>query len=160
MKLNGMMFATVCALACLTQAKAETDLSPHWEGEYWYENGIRCGTMIDDLCVMGDGEPRGREIYDPGTDAWYWLDTNRDGAKATSKEVWMPYVYSDEEPGSTQGKWVRYDENGLMVKGWFVNDKGTYYYHHSTGALAKGKTEIDGKMYYFHEVTGIMLINN
>ena len=35
-----------------------------WEEEngvkYWYENGIRQGT-----------EGRGKEIYDPGSDAWY-----------------------------------------------------------------------------------------
>ena len=30
---------------------------------YWYENGVRQGTT-----------GRGKEIYDPKSDAWYWLD--------------------------------------------------------------------------------------
>ena len=29
---------------------------------YWYENGVRQGTT-----------GRGKEIYDPASDAWYWL---------------------------------------------------------------------------------------
>ncbi len=27
----------------------------HWEGDYWLENGVRCGTVDDDLCVRGGG---------------------------------------------------------------------------------------------------------
>ena len=33
-----------------------------------------------------------------------------------------PYQESDG------GKWVRYDENGKMVKGWNTNENGTYYF--------------------------------
>ena len=42
-------------------------------GDYWYEGGIRQGT-----------EGRGKEIYDPDSDDWYWLDANQGGAKAVS----------------------------------------------------------------------------
>lgn len=88
---------------------------------YWYENGIRQGTMDDPKNVKDiNGNPRGREIYDPGTDAWYWLDAVHGGAVAKNKEVWMPYVFQGEVPGSTGGKWVRYDKDGKMFKGWLV----------------------------------------
>jgi len=36
---------------------------------YWYENGVRQGTT-----------GRGKEIYDPKSDAWYWLDAVQGGA--------------------------------------------------------------------------------
>lgn len=60
--------------------------------QYWYEDGIKLGT-----------EGRGKEIYDPDSDAWYWLDSVQNGAKAVGKDVYME---------SNGGKWVRYDENG------------------------------------------------
>ena len=59
---------------------------------YWYENGVRQGTT-----------GRGKEIYDPKSDAWYWLDAVQGGAMTTNKDV-----YQD----SNGGKWVRYDANG------------------------------------------------
>ena len=42
--------------------------------DYWYENGVKQGTT-----------GRGKEIYDPDSDAWYWLDAKRGGAKAVNK---------------------------------------------------------------------------
>ena len=83
---------------------------------YWYENGVRQGTT-----------GRGKEIYDPKSDAWYWLDAVQGGAMTTNKDV-----YQD----SNGGKWVRYDANGHMVKGWNTNEKGTYYFDLVTGAMA------------------------
>ena len=72
----------------------------------------------------------------PGTKGWYWLDAAYDGAKAVSKEVWMPYMFQNEKPGSTRGKWVRYDEKGAMVKGWYSNADGRrLYYDPRTGAM-------------------------
>ena len=85
---------------------------------YWYENGVRQGTT-----------GRGKEIYDPKSDAWYWLDAVQGGAMTTNKDV-----YQD----SNGGKWVRYDANGHMVKGWNTNEKGTYYFDLVTGAYGKG----------------------
>lgn len=98
---------------------------------------------------------RGKEIYDPGTDAWYWLDNVQQGAKAVSKDVYQESysAYPDRADGT--GKWVRYDENGHMVKGWQTTEAGVYYFETITGAMAKGSVTIDGVNYYFDPTTGI-----
>ena len=159
---------------------------------YWIENGIKQGTYDDAACVIGDGICRGREIYDPASNGWYWLDSVYDGAKAEGKEVWIPYVYQKEDDWTQDqieqmsyasdnglveyvynaiknksGKWVRYDSNGKMAKGWYTvegkevsyypDQKGnTYYYDTMTGIMAKGLVKIDGKEYYFDEITGVL----
>ena len=105
--------------------------------DYWYENGVKQGTT-----------GRGKEIYDPDSDAWYWLDANRGGAKAVNKDVYQE---------SNGGKWVRYDANGHMIKGWDTNDDGTYYFDLVTGAMTKGNVTIDGLPCSFDTVTGIGL---
>lgn len=73
-----------------------------------------------------------------------------------SKDVYQESysAYPDLEDGT--GKWVRYDENGHMVKGWLTTDAGTYYFEPVTGAMAKGQVTIDGASYYFDEATGIL----
>ena len=124
--------------------------------EYWYEKGIRQGTYDDPKGVLGDKKIRGREIYDASLDSWFWLDAEYDGAKAVNKEVWMPYIYADEELGSTEGKWVRYDEDGHMIKGWYENKKEKYYYDETTGAMLKGDYKIKKDYYYFDELSGIL----
>ncbi|MBR2810844.1 MAG: Ig-like domain-containing protein, partial [Solobacterium sp.] len=138
---------------------------------YWYEGGVRQGVSTDPKCFSYDGSLRGREIYDPETDGWYWLDVIYDGAKAENKEVYMPYIYQDEAdhlrddvwintvaalsrrsspenvdlsaqivkaiklhggPGS--GKWVRYDKEGKMIKGWYtVSGKDVSLYPSQAG---------------------------
>ena len=161
--------------------------------QYWYENGVRQGTYDDEKGVIGDGTVRGREIYDPKSDAWYWLDSIYDGAKAVNKEVWLPYVYQNEAEWDIHemhknhwdsdecirgyvyasmlnkwGKWVRYDENGAMMKGWvtiegplaeqYPEQAGKkYYYDHKTGTMAKGRLTINGDDYYFDYHTGQMV---
>ena len=117
--------------------------------DYWYENGVRQGYDPENPSY------RGKEIYDPGTDAWYWLDNVQQGAKAVSKDVYQESysAYPDREDGT--GKWVRYDENGHMVKGWQTNEAGTYYFEIITGAMAKGNVTIDGVEYYFDPITGV-----
>ena len=124
---------------------------------YWYENGERQGVYGDkkNIVDLEYGMERGREIYDPATNAWYWLDAVYDGAAATDKEVWMPYVFQDEENGITDGKWVRYDSNGAMVKGWYTNENGRYYYDLVTGEMIKGNYTIQGEVYFFDPVTGL-----
>ena len=107
---------------------------------YWYENGVRQGTT-----------GRGKEIYDPASDAWYWLDSINNGAMAVSKDV-----YQD----SNGGKWVRYDANGHMIKGWDTNSQGTYYFDLITGAMAKGTVVIDGITCVFDYNTGILQSTN
>lgn len=158
---------------------------------YWYENGRKQGTYDDPKGVIGDGTVRGREIYDPATGAWYWLDSCYNGAKAIGKEVWMPYVFQDEDKWDDakirkaadscdegmrdlvyytiknhKGKWVRYDENGKMLKGWvtiegalaekYPDQAGnTYYYDNITGLMARGEITLDGVTYHFNETTGV-----
>ncbi len=125
---------------------------------YWYEDDIKQG-VYGDLKNVKDTQfgniERGREIFDPASKAWYWLDANAEGAIARNKEVWLPYVFQDEEEGSTPGKWVRYDKYGQMIKGWYANDNGIYYYDLETGAMYKGTHTIAGKSYTFDELTGI-----
>ncbi len=48
-------------------------------------------------------------IATPGT-GW---TANQGGAKAVNKDVYQE---------SNGGKWVRYDANGHMIKGWDTND--------------------------------------
>ena len=108
--------------------------------DYWYEAGKRQGYDPNNAAY------RGKEIYDPASDAWYWLDNVQQGAKAVSKDVYQE---------SSGGKWVRYDANGQMIKGWNTNADGTYYFDPITGAMAKGTTTIDGMTYYFDPATGV-----
>lgn len=115
--------------------------------KYWYEKGVKQGTT-----------GRGKEIYDPDSDAWYWLDAVQGGAMTVNKDVYQESAagqWADRPDGT--GKWVRYDENGHMVKGWQTTDKGTYYFDLITGAMAKGAGDIDGVPCAFDEYTGIAL---
>lgn len=118
--------------------------------KYWYEDWQRQGWDPANEAY------RGKEIYDAASDAWYWLDNVQQGAMAVSKDVYQESysAYPDREDGT--GKWVRYDENGHMVKGWQTTAAGTYYFEIITGAMAKGRVAIDGIDYYFSEVTGIL----
>lgn len=131
-----------------------------YEGKkYWYEEGKRQGVYGDEKNIWDtqyEKTERGREIYDPESDAWYWLDAIYDGAAAIEKEVWMPYIFQDEPKGSTDGKWVRYDKYGQMIKGWYADDNGVYYYDTWTGAMYKGKHTIGEQTHFFDEITGIM----
>ena len=100
---------------------------------YWYEHG---------------SPARSKEIYDPGSNAWYWLDS--DGTMARNKDVYLP---------SSGGKWVRYDENGHMRKGEDYRYGGWYYFDPVTGAMAKGMRFVPsngGKWVYYDWTTGKM----
>lgn len=115
--------------------------------KYWYENGVKQGTT-----------GRGKEIYDPDSDAWYWLDAVQGGAMTVSKDVYQESAagqWADKPDGT--GKWVRYDENGHMVKGWQQTENGLYYFDLITGAMAKGAGDIDGVPCAFDKYTGIAL---
>ena len=142
--------AAAVALAAFTAKAeaAETPLNGWDESGHWYENGILQGL-----------EGRGKEIYDPGTDAWYWLDSVQGGAVAKSKDVYQESWAGSYGDNGGYGKWVRYDENGHMVKGWDTNEDGKYYFEPVTGAMAKGTVNIDGTEYRFDSVTGILLDN-
>ena len=164
--------------------------------KYWYENGLRQGVYGDPKNIQGEDPElgmveRGREIYDPTSDAWYWLDACYDGAAAFGKEVWVPYIYQNEAKWNDEeiranannadeglkeyayqcmknksGKWVRYDKEGKMLKGWveikgelaelYPDQKGNvYYYDNFTGLMAKGWITIEGTLYHFDEITGV-----
>ena len=115
--------------------------------KYWYEKGVKQGTT-----------GRGKEIYDPDSDAWYWLDAVQGGAMTVNKDVYQESAagqWADKPDGT--GKWVRYDENGHMVKGWQQTENGLYYFDLITGAMAKGAGDIDGVPCAFDEYTGIAL---
>ncbi len=142
---------------CIFDTITGIGLDMAFYGECWYEKGKRQGTYHDPNGVMGNGFIRGREIYDPASKAWYWLDARYDGKVAKKKEVWMPYIYQNETPGSTDGKWVRYDGEGHMITGWYVNDNGRYYYDPHTGAMAKGRWKAsNGQVFEFDEMTGVL----
>ncbi len=205
---NLLAILTVLSGVMLCSTMAHADSAEFRTGEdgkqYWYENGVKQGTYDDVLGILGDGTNRGREIYDPASNGWYWLDSCYDGAKAVNKEVWVPYVYQDElvmsdtgvgrvaggissieaisefascsESGGTtlgnfvydsissqSGKWVRYDADGKMIKGWlpitgeyavlYPEQAGnTYYYDMQTGAMVRNCTvAIDGYLYSFDQ---------
>ncbi len=141
---------------------ADTDMSADTNGwvyiggvSYWYENGVRQG--YDPL----NPDYRGKEIYDPDSNAWYWLDNVQQGAKAVSKDVYQESLAGDwgdvaAEDGNRYGKWVRYDENGHMIKGWNTNENGTYYFDPVYGTMAKGEALIDGVTYHFDINSGVL----
>ncbi len=67
------------------------------------------------------------------------------------------------------GKWVRYNETGAMIKGWFTVEEGsiwainrpdqlgnTYYYDWKTGLMAKGWLTINGVQCHFDEISGAL----
>lgn len=117
--------------------------------KYWYEKGVKQGTT-----------GRGKEIYDPDSDAWYWLDAVQGGAMTVSKDVYQESAagqWADKPDGT--GKWVRYDENGHMIKGWQQTENGLYYFDLITGAMAKGTGDIDGVPCAFDKYTGVALDN-
>ncbi len=106
---------------------------------YWYDHGIMA---------------RDKEVYDPGTDAWYWFD--EDGTMATDKDVFIP-----TNEARTEGKWVRYDSNGGMVKGEDLRYGGWYWFDPVTGEMIKGFVFIPeegsaGKWVYYDEIDGQM----
>jgi len=115
--------------------------------KYWYEKGVKQGTT-----------GRGKEIYDPNSNAWYWLDAVQGGAMTVNKDVYQESAAGQWAANSDgTGKWVRYDENGHMVKGWDVNENGTYYFDQITGAMAKGALLLDDVQYGFDPIMGTML---
>lgn len=152
---------------CYVDGEIRTDYNGWIEdavtgSQYWFDDGVRAES---------------KEIYDVSEDAWCWIET--DGTKAVDKDVFIPYnVAADNtEAGGTVdnggtdfgavGKWVRYDENGKMIKGEDYRYGGWYYFDETTGAMNKGfvylpgeDSEEDagstGKWVYYDETTGQM----
>ena len=142
----------------LTGWAADPDMPGEW---YWFDEG-----------VMAEN----KEVYDPETDAWYWFDA--DGTMAKDKDVFIPAKNqkdtddSDSDDLEAAGKWVRYDENGLMIKGEDYRYGGWYDFDAITGEMVKGfsylpdtetndskdteNTTPEGKWVYYDEITGQM----
>ena len=126
--------------------------------KYWYENGVRQGVKYNADGSI-DISYRGKEIYDPSTEAWYWLDCVQNGAVAKNKDVYQESAAGQwgagtDENGEKVGKWVRYDANGHMVKGWQTTEAGTYYFDPVYGTMAKGLVEIEKNIFYFEPTEG------
>ncbi|MBR2809811.1 MAG: hypothetical protein IKD69_00380 [Solobacterium sp.] len=81
----------------------------------------------------------------------------------------MPYIFQEDllTGKNPDGKWVRYNHDGAMIKGWYTvqgsdislypaQAGNTYYYDLITGEMVKGYREIDGRTYHFDELTGIL----
>ncbi|MBR2810775.1 MAG: hypothetical protein IKD69_05275 [Solobacterium sp.] len=157
MRIVLMIFFLLFTVMVRTDASADLIFLREGGKYYWYEDNVRQGVPGDPKNIIDPlfGLERGREIYDPASNAWYWLDASLNGARAEAKEVWMPYIYQNEETPS-EGKWVRYDEKGRMVKGWYLNAEGRYYYDPVTGGMVKGTAWIVDRAYHFDETTGIL----
>ncbi len=151
-----------------------------------YGDGTNRGREICDMSLTDDTGQQG---------VWFWLDSVYGGAKAVGKEVWVPYIYQNEkewddsrmrevanesDPGmgtlvydymkEGKGKWVRYDNEGRMLKGWvtiegdlaktYPNQAGNrYYYDSRTGLMAKGWITLGVDSYYFDTETGVLTRN-
>ena len=158
------MMTMAAVLAAVPVNVAADEVIMEWREEngvkYWYENGVRQGVKYNADGSI-DISYRGKEIYDPSSAAWYWLDCVQNGAVAKNKDVYQESAAGQwgagtNENGEKVGKWVRYDENGHMVKGWQTTDAGTYYFDPVYGTMAKGDVVIDGQSYYFNKDTGIL----
>lgn len=106
--------------------------------KYWYDMGVPA---------------RNKEVYDPGQNAWLWFDA--DGTQAKGKDVYLP------GNNGAEGKWVRYNEAGLMVKGEHCLNGNWYYFDPITGEMAHGEKYFDYDAahtgwYLFDPITGIM----
>ena len=150
----GTAFSAMASAAMLFAAASDTVYadSAGWKEEngvqYWYEDGVKQGT-----------EGRGKEIYDPSTNAWYWLDAVQGGAPAKSKDVYQESLAGQwgdilNEDGSRSGKWVRYDADGHMIKGWDYSSEDIFYFDTVYGTMAKGYATVEDTEYYFNPSTG------
>ena len=132
---------TIDGIPCAFDTTTGIGLDKQWVNingdKFWYEGGKRQGTT-----------GRGKEIYDLASDAWYWLDAVDNGKKAVSKDVYQE---------SDGGKWVRYDADGHMIKGWDTQGVDRFYFDPITGAMAKGVVMIDGIRYWFDSRTGALI---
>jgi len=118
------------------------------DNDCWYENGQRQGYRYNEDGI--DVSYRGKEIYDPFTDAWYWCDNVQEGRIAKGKSVYQESyagIFADMDDG-VNGKWVTYDDWGKMIKGfdWGLKDTENRIHFHDqqTGAMAKGDLWIKG----------------
>ena len=152
----------------------------NWTNDkYWYENGYRQAMYGDPKNNWYDGTERGREIYDPVSNGWYWLDSIYDGAKAANKEVFMPYIYQDEDNwdadtiAAISMESDTYTETGItanmskQVENAILDNKGKWVRYDWRGKMIKGWYKVAeyeneyypyqvGNVYYYDYKTGLM----
>jgi len=117
------------------------------DARYWYVGWERQGWKPE------EPDYRGEELYDAEEDVWYWLDNESQGAMAVNKDV---YQNGQADAEGNRGKWVRYDENGHMVRGW--SEDMMYYFDLVYGTRAHGIVVIDGVEYEFDKTTGRRIV--
>ncbi len=150
---------------------------------FWYENGVRQGDEKDAKNFSYDGSVRGREIYDPVTNGWYWLDVIYGGAKASNKEVFMPYIYQTEADHLDDENWINTfaqfsnrttpdvvdfsAQIAKAIKAHGGKGAGKWVRYDSTGKMIKGWYTVTGSdsalypkqvgnTYYYDHQTGLM----
>ena len=98
-----------------------------------------------------------------------WIFTDERGT--AYKNVWAAVYnpYANTGLGQQAFDWFRFDENGLMITGWFVDPGDGFRYYlnpvsdNTRGRMVTGWCMIDGKYYYFNPNSdghrGRMLVN-
>lgn len=121
---------------------------------YWYEGGEIVAS---------------HSFYDPVTNNWYWADA--DGTIAHGKDAFIPKDSSvdmdrflnDADYRNANGKWVRFDNNYVMVKGENYYNDHWYYFDTTTSEMVKHFAYVtptnggQGKWVFYDEITGQML---
>lgn len=95
----------------------------------WYDNGVMAAEHA---------------FYDPESDEWYWADA--DCTIAKDKDVYIPKDETKKNADGTwgDGKWVRVDEQGVMVKGAdFTSSGDLYVFDKITGEMYHGEKYLD-----------------
>ena len=109
-------------------------------------------------------------------DNYYRVDGQGHLVKGWYKDDWVGWYYYDKKTGQAitglqtidnqkyyfysgcmftdgefeyQNKYYRADENGHLVKGWYKDDSGEWYYYDNNGVRVSGYRPINGKGYYF-----------
>ena len=84
---------------------------------------------------------------------WMFKDSTR-----TYADEWAAIYnpYANVEAGQSVFDWFRFDKDGFMVTGWYIDKDGNSYFLHSIsdgtlGRMYTGWNWIDGKCYYFNE---------
>ena len=96
MKALKIVLSTFLLTGTIHSAHAMGTKNLEWEEKdcklYWYENGKIQGEYGDPKNVTDEiyNIERGREIYDPESDSWHWLDANNGGGQGSLDPVCLP----------------------------------------------------------------------
>lgn len=95
----------------------------------------------------GSGKDSGKFYVEWKQNAGNWRAVKKDGTYA--KNEWYQCYYNG------QVSWYRFDKDGNMISGWYLDGDGSWYYmseNHdgSYGAMVMGWKWINGKCYYLN----------